>query len=108
VLFFATATELGAWLDKHESTAASQWIGFHKKGSGRTGVAYAEAVDEALCHGWIDGQSGGIDELSYAIRFTPRRARSNWSATNVARMAELIEQGRVRPSGLRAFEARTT
>jgi uncharacterized protein YdeI (YjbR/CyaY-like superfamily) len=106
VQFFTTPAELGSWLDENGPSAASVWIGFYKKGSGRSGVAYAEAVDEALCHGWIDSQAGGVDELSYAVRFTPRRPRSAWSETNVARMAELIEQGRVRPAGLRAFDAR--
>jgi len=107
VRFFASAAGLRAWLDANEDSAASQWIGFYKKGSARTGVSYAEAVDEALCHGWIDGQLGGIDDESYAIRFTPRRPRSVWSTTNVTRMGELVEQGRVTRRGLRAFEART-
>ena len=83
-----------------------QWIGFYKKDSGRPSITWPEAVDEALCVGWIDGLRKTIDEKSYKIRFTPRKTTSTWSAVNIARVAELEKQGRMRPGGLNAFAAR--
>ena len=82
-------------------------VGFHKKGSGRPSITWPEAVDQALCFGWIDGVRRRIDEDSYTIRFTPRKPSSTWSAVNVKRMKELIEQGLVAPAGLAAFERRS-
>jgi uncharacterized protein YdeI (YjbR/CyaY-like superfamily) len=78
-----------------------------KEEFGQKRISYPEAVDEALCYGWIDGVRKGIDEIRYANRFTPRTARSNWSAVNVKRVGELKVEGRMRPSGLAAFEARS-
>jgi uncharacterized protein YdeI (YjbR/CyaY-like superfamily) len=106
VLFFASAADLRAWLSDHHASADRAWLGFHKRNSKQTGVSYAEAVDEALCFGWIDGQLSGLDETSYALRFTPRRARSVWSTANVKRVGELRRAGRMQPAGLAAFEAR--
>ena len=106
-VFFANAAEFREWLDANHATAAELWVGFHKKGSGASGLTYAEAVDEALCYGWIDGLTRGRDERSYVQRFTPRRRGSNWSAVNIAKVAELTRQGRMRPPGVRAFEQRT-
>ena len=80
---------------------------FYKKSSGKPGMTWSESVDEALCFGWIDGVRRGRDEESYTIRFTPRRPRSTWSRVNVAKAEQLIEQGRMRPAGLAAFERRT-
>ncbi len=89
------------------TTAANhQWVGFYKKTAGRKAMNYPDAVEEALCFGWIDGQLGGIDEHSHAIRFTPRRPGSIWSNVNVRRMKALIAAGRVHRSGLAVFEAR--
>jgi uncharacterized protein YdeI (YjbR/CyaY-like superfamily) len=105
-IFFAKATEFRRWLEKHHDSAPEVLVGFHKKGSGRPSMTWPEAVDEALCFGWIDGVRRRIDEESYANRFTPRRKGSNWSAINVGRVQELIKQGRMRPAGLRAFEER--
>jgi uncharacterized protein YdeI (YjbR/CyaY-like superfamily) len=82
-------------------------VGFYKKGSARPSIAWPEAVDEALCFGWIDGVRRTIDDESYRIRFTPRRPRSIWSAVNVKRVAALTEAGRMTDAGLRAFAART-
>jgi uncharacterized protein YdeI (YjbR/CyaY-like superfamily) len=82
-------------------------VGFYRKDSGKPSITWPESVDEALCHGWIDGVRRTIDELSYTIRFTPRKSRSNWSAINVRRMAVLIAEKRVRPKGLAAFEQRS-
>lgn len=105
--FFATPAELGAWLAEHHATASELWVGFHKKGSGRPSVTWPEAVDEALCVGWIDGVRKGIDEHRYTIRFTPRKPRSIWSAVNLARVPELTAAGRMRPAGLEAFARRS-
>src|SRR5712664_1894226 len=82
-------------------------VGFHKKSTGRASITWPEAVDEALCVGWIDGQRKGIDEVDYAIRFTPRKPGSIWSVANVKRVEELRAQRRMQPAGLEAFEART-
>lgn len=106
VVFFESATALRAWLSANHASERQLWIGFHKKGSGGHGIAYAEAVDEALCFGWIDGQLSGLDERTYALRFTPRRPDSIWSTANTRRVAELAEARRMHESGLRVFEAR--
>jgi uncharacterized protein YdeI (YjbR/CyaY-like superfamily) len=106
-VFFETPDDFRAWLAEHHATAAEVLVGFYKKGSGRPSITWPESVDEALCFGWIDGIRRGIDEVSYTIRFTPRRAGSTWSAVNIKRAMELVELGRMRPAGLRAFQART-
>ena len=90
-----------------ESMFAYDLVGFHTKGSGVPSMTWPESVDEALCVGWIDGVRRRVDDTRYTIRFTPRKARSTWSAVNVARVAELTREGRMRPAGLAAFERRT-
>jgi uncharacterized protein YdeI (YjbR/CyaY-like superfamily) len=105
--FVATPDEFRAWLDAHHATETELLVGFHKKGSGRPSITWPESVDEALCFGWIDGVRRRIDDDSYSIRFTPRKARSTWSAINVKRFGELTELGLVRPVGVAAFERRT-
>jgi uncharacterized protein YdeI (YjbR/CyaY-like superfamily) len=104
---FESPAAFRAWLDRHATTAAELWVGFYKKDTGRPSITWPESVDEALCFGWIDGIRKRIDDASYAIRFTPRKPRSTWSAVNVRRVAELAEQGRMQPAGLRAFEQRS-
>jgi uncharacterized protein YdeI (YjbR/CyaY-like superfamily) len=104
--FFATPKEFREWLEKHHADTSELWVGFYKKDSGRPSITWPESVDEALCVGWIDGLRRSIDGDSYMIRFTPRRAGSIWSAVNTRRAKELIEAGRMRPAGLRAFEGR--
>jgi uncharacterized protein YdeI (YjbR/CyaY-like superfamily) len=106
-IFFESAAQFRDWLDANHASADELWVGFLKKASGRTGLTYAEAVDEALCYGWIDGLTRGRDAESYVQRFTPRRPGSNWSAVNVAKVAELTREGRMRPAGVRAFEQRS-
>src|SRR6184192_2932604 len=106
-VFFAKPATFRAWLEKHHQTITEQWVGFHRKASGRPSITWPEAVDEALCFGWIDGLRKTMDAGSYKIRFTPRRPSSNWSAINIARMKELIREDRVRPAGMAAFEKRT-
>jgi uncharacterized protein YdeI (YjbR/CyaY-like superfamily) len=106
VLFFDSGAGLRTWLAEHHQSATHAWIGFHKKTSGHAGLSYAEAVDEALCFGWIDGQLSGIDEHAYALRFTPRRRGSRWSESNISRIARLTAAGRMMPAGRAAFEGR--
>jgi uncharacterized protein YdeI (YjbR/CyaY-like superfamily) len=104
--FFATPEELRAWLEENHSSATELLVGFHKKASRRPSITWPESVDEALCFGWIDGVRRRVDDESYTIRFTPRKARSHWSKVNLARVEELKKEGRMRPAGLRAFEQR--
>ena len=81
-------------------------MGFYKRGSGEPSITWPESVDEALCFGWIDGVRRRIDDISYTIRFTPRKPGSTWSAINTKRVRSLTEEGRMRSAGLTAFEAR--
>ena len=104
--FFPTAAAFRAWLAKHHATEQELLVGFFKIGSGEASLTWPESVDEALCFGWIDGVRKRIDDRSYTIRFTPRKTRSNWSKVNISRAQELIDQGRMQPAGLAAFEAR--
>jgi uncharacterized protein YdeI (YjbR/CyaY-like superfamily) len=104
--FFRTPAAWRAWLAKNHDRVELLWVGFHKKGSGRAGIALPEAVEEAICFGWIDGQMSPLDAHSYAVRFTPRKARSYWSKVNTRRANALIAAGRMAPAGLAAFERR--
>jgi uncharacterized protein YdeI (YjbR/CyaY-like superfamily) len=105
-VFFATPEELAAWLEEHHETEDELWVGLYKKASGKPSVTWPEVVEQALRFGWIDGVRRGIDDESYANRITPRRAGSNWSAINVAKVEELKAGGLMKPAGLRAYEAR--
>jgi uncharacterized protein YdeI (YjbR/CyaY-like superfamily) len=105
-MFFETAAAFRAWLDAHAATASELIVGYRRVKSGLPSMTWAESVDEALCHGWIDGIRRSLDETSYTIRFTPRRRDSRWSAVNVRRVGELMAEGRMTPAGLAAFEAR--
>ena len=105
--FFATPAEFRVWLEEHHESESELLVGFYKKGSGRPSMTWPESVDQALCFGWIDGVRRSLGEDAYTIRFTPRKARSNWSAVNVARMKELVAEGLVQPAGLAAFERRS-
>ena len=104
--FFADPEDFRTWLEEHHATETELLVGFWKKGSGRPSITWPESVDAALCFGWIDGIRRSLGADGYSIRFTPRTARSTWSAANVRRAQELIELGRMTPAGLRAFEAR--
>lgn len=106
VAIFPTPGAFRAWLETNHATATELWVGYYKKSSGKSAMTYAEAVDEALCFGWIDGLARGIDAEVHANRFTPRRKGSNWSATNIAKMAQLTRAGRMHPAGRKAFEER--
>ncbi|HEV2841019.1 MAG TPA: YdeI/OmpD-associated family protein [Chthoniobacterales bacterium] len=105
-LFFPTPADFRRWLKANHESCHEQWIGFYRKGSGRPSITWPESVDEALCVGWIDGLRKTIDAESYKIRFTPRKATSNWSAVNIGRVQELTRLDRMRPAGLKAFELR--
>ena len=105
-IFFETPAELRAWLEEHHATASELWVGFYKKASGRRSLSWSQVVDEALCYGWIDSKAQGIDEHRYRQRLTPRKPNSNWSAVNIAKVAELRAQGRMTPAGEAAFAAR--
>jgi uncharacterized protein YdeI (YjbR/CyaY-like superfamily) len=104
--FFPTPADLRTWLEKNHATAAELWVGFYTRDSGKRSITWPESVDQALCFGWIDGIRKRVDEISYQIRFTPRRRGSIWSATNIKRATELARQKQVRPIGLKAFAAR--
>jgi uncharacterized protein YdeI (YjbR/CyaY-like superfamily) len=93
------------WLGQHHQTCTGVWVVLAKKGAtGPTSLTYDVALDEALCHGWIDAQVGHRDENTYRQRFTPRRERSNWSARNVSNASRLITAGRMQPAGLSQVE----
>ena len=106
ITFFQSPSEFRTWLEEHHNSSSELWVGFHKKSSGKPSITWPEAVDEALCFGWIDGVRKSIDESSYTIRFTPRKPRSNWSSVNIQRVGELTELGRMQPAGLKAFHER--
>jgi uncharacterized protein YdeI (YjbR/CyaY-like superfamily) len=104
--FFQTPADFGTWLEKNHATATELWVGFYTKDSGKPCITWPESVDQALCFGWIDGIRKRVDEISYQIRFTPRRRGSIWSAINIKRAKELVRQKQMRPTGLKAFAAR--
>jgi len=106
-LFFASPADWRRWLATYHKSVDELWVGFHKRASGRPSITWPEAVDEALCYGWIDGLRKSIDDHSYMIRFTPRRKGSTWSAVNLRRVKELIRGKRMRAAGTRAYRART-
>jgi uncharacterized protein YdeI (YjbR/CyaY-like superfamily) len=106
VIFFKTPADFRKWLKKHHASERELLVGFYKKDSGKASITWPESVDEALCFGWIDGIRRRVDDISYTIRFTPRRPNSIWSAVNIRRVGELKEKGLMQPAGLKAFELR--
>ena len=104
--FFKSRSDLRKWFDRHHATESELWVGYYKKDSGKPSITWPQSVDEALCFGWIDGIRKSIDDVSYKIRFTPRKSRSIWSAVNIKRARELVDQGLMQPAGLKAFAAR--
>jgi uncharacterized protein YdeI (YjbR/CyaY-like superfamily) len=105
--FFTTPDDWRTWLEANHATRREVWVGFYKRSSGKPSITWPESVDEALCFGWIDGIRKGVDEVSYTVRFTPRKATSTWSTVNIGRVGELQAQGRMRPMGQAAFDRRT-
>ena len=106
VVHFSSAEKFRDWLDKNHATITELQVGFPRKNSGLGGMTYKEAVDEALCFGWIDGIVRKIDETSFTHRFTPRKATSIWSNVNVRHVERLTKAGKMHPAGVRAFAAR--
>ena len=105
-MFFKSPSDFRKWLEKNHKTAPELLVGYHRKSTGRPTLTWPESVAEALCFGWIDGVRRRIDEESYTIRFTPRRAGSSWSAINVKMVQELEAAGRMTPAGRAVFESR--
>jgi uncharacterized protein YdeI (YjbR/CyaY-like superfamily) len=105
VLLFASKGELEAWLEENHAGSEGLWLKIAKKGSGVESVNYAEALELALCFGWIDSQKRGFDEAFFLQRFTPRRPRGKWSQINREKAEELIAAGAMRPAGLTEVEA---
>jgi uncharacterized protein YdeI (YjbR/CyaY-like superfamily) len=104
--YFKSQAEFRRWLEANHASVPELLVGFYKKASGKGGLGYKDAVDEALCFGWIDGIKKRVDEASYTHRFTPRRPGSIWSAVNLKRMKELIAGGVVSKAGLETYERR--
>lgn len=102
-IFFKNAQELRKWFHEHHQTEREVWIGYYKKNSGKANFTWSESVDQALCYGWIDGIRKSIDEISYKIRFTPRKPNSIWSAVNIKKIEELKEKGLMQSAGLAAY-----
>jgi uncharacterized protein YdeI (YjbR/CyaY-like superfamily) len=105
-VYFKSAPEFCKWLECHGGSSSELLVGFYKKDSGRGTITYQEALDEALCFGWIDGVRRSVDQESYCIRFTPRRPGSIWSRINIKKAQKLKDLGRMHPAGLQAFAAR--
>jgi uncharacterized protein YdeI (YjbR/CyaY-like superfamily) len=106
-IYFESPQAFYDWLEQHHETDVEVYVGFHKQHTGKRAMSWSEAVDQALCFGWIDGRSNKIDDDRYMQRFTPRKPGSNWSKVNVEKVAKLKEAGLMRPAGLAAFEKRT-
>ena len=105
-VYFENPAALRRWFDQNADTASELVVGFMKRGSNRPSISWPEAVDEALCVGWIDSVRHRIDDQRYKIRFTPRKPGSNWSAVNIGRVAELEATGRMKAAGRAAFQRR--
>jgi uncharacterized protein YdeI (YjbR/CyaY-like superfamily) len=107
ITFFRSADAFDAWLARNHGRTRELLVGFYKKASDRGGLTYREALDLALAYGWIDGVRKSVDDISYTIRFSPRKANSVWSAVNRKRVEELIAAGAMRPPGLTAYQNRS-
>lgn len=103
--FFKTISSFHAWLKKNHSKETELWIGFYKKHTGKKSITYPEALDEALCFGWIDGVRKKQNEEIYKIRFSPRKTKSIWSQVNIKKVERLKKEGKMQPSGLKAYQS---
>jgi len=101
VVFFADAKEWNKWLFKNHAASNGVWLKYFKKGSGKKSLTHSDAIDEALCYGWIDGQAKKFDEISWLQKFTKRRPKSIWSKRNTVRAEALIRLGKMKPAGLK-------
>jgi uncharacterized protein YdeI (YjbR/CyaY-like superfamily) len=104
--FFCSPSDLRKWFEEHHTTDQELWVGYYKKKSDKPNITWPESVDEALCFGWIDGIRKSVDDISYTIRFTPRKPGSIWSSINIQRAQALIENGQMQPAGLKAYQVR--
>ncbi len=104
IVSFPSREAWAAWLEERHAVSGGVWLAIPKKGGGEAGVSYPEALEVALCYGWIDGQKGKLDDRFWLQRFTPRRPRSVWSRVNRDKALALIEQGEMKPAGLREVE----
>ncbi len=105
-VFFKTPAEFRKWLEKNHDKVIELLVGFYKVSSGKQSITWSESVDQAICFGWIDGIRKSIDDMSYTIRFTPRKAKSIWSRINIAKVNELTKKGLMFPAGIAAFQKR--
>ena len=105
-IYFASPAAFRAWLEEHHETETEVWVGYYKKATGKQGMSWSQAVDEALCFGWIDGIAKSVDDERHRQRFTPRKPTSNWSLVNIEKVAKLRAKGRMRPAGEAAFARR--
>ena len=104
--FFKDQHEFRKWLEKNHETKTELIVGFYKVGSGKKSMTWSEAIDQALCFGWIDSVRNSIDDISYSNRFTPRKPSSNWSEINIKKVQALKKSNLMRPAGIEAFERR--
>ena len=107
IKYFSTISEFCEWLEENHVSERELQVGFYKKNSGRFNFSWSEAVDAAICYGWIDGVRNAVDGLSFTVRFTPRQPTSIWSAVNIKKVEELSRLGLMRPAGIAAFEKRS-
>lgn len=105
-IYFKTQAEFHAWLEKNHADAVELLVGFYKTNSGKPGITYQQALDEALCFGWIDGIRRSVDKTRWTIRFTPRKKKSIWSQINIKRATELEQAGQMHAAGIAAFHGR--
>src|SRR5258706_14874372 len=105
IVWFKSARDWGKWLAKHHARASGVWLRISKKGSSKASVTYAEALDEALCFGWIDSQGRAYDKSSYLQKFSPRKAGSGWSKINTGHARRLSKAGRMKPAGITEIQA---
>jgi uncharacterized protein YdeI (YjbR/CyaY-like superfamily) len=108
VKIFSSSAEFREWLERNHDRVPELWLGFYNKRANMKSITYREALDEALCFGWIDGVRKSINKTTYKQRFTPRKPKSYWSAVNIRRVAELAKLGRIAPSGHKTFEQRSS
>lgn len=106
-IFFRDTTEFRKWLEENHQKEKEVLVGYYKVATGKPSMNWSDSVDEALCFGWIDGIRRSVDAERYCNRFTPRNPKSNWSAINIKKVEKLIQQGRMKPAGLAAYEKRT-
>ena len=104
-VFAKDRVEWRRWLVKNFARSEEIWLGFYKKASGKQTISYDHAVEEALCFGWVDGMKKKLDEECYAFRFTPRKAKSQWSNSNLQRVERLIAEGKMTPAGLKVYNS---